>query len=123
MGPRSTLILTLAGSIITPALLHAHGVLASDDDTGYGIWWLYGILGGLGGFFIWWGGKNPPQIRARKRRLADLERALNSCLMQIRNAEDYPKECSLTEEERRENLGSATRIRRLIEDTKSEQLS
>jgi len=123
MGPRSALILTLAGSIITPALLHAHGVLASDDDTGYGIWWFYGILGGLGGLFIWWGGKNPPQIRARKRRLADLERALNSCLMQIRNAEDYPKECSLTEEARQENLDSAAKIRRLIEDAKSELVS
>lgn len=125
MGRRSTLIVALAGSII-PALVHAHGVLASDDDTGYGIWWLYGILGGLGGLVAyrrWRGGKERPQIRAHKRRLADLERALKSCLMQLRNADDYPKECRLTEEARRENLDSAAKIRRLIEDAKSEQLS
>jgi len=125
MGRRSALIAALGGSII-PALVHAHGVLASDDDTGYGIWWLYATLGGLGGLVIyrkWRGRKERPQIRANKRRLADLERALKSCLIQLRNADDYPKECSLTEEARQENLDSAAKIRRLIEDAKSELVS
>ena len=114
----------LAGSII-PALVHAHGILASDDDTGYGIWWLYAILGGLGGLAIfrkWRGGKERPVRRAHKRRLADLERSLKSCLMQLRNADDYPNECGLTDEQRRDNLDSAAKFRRLIEDAKSEQL-
>ena len=70
----------------------------------------------------WRGLKERPRIRAHKRRLADLERALKSCLMQLRNADDYPKECGLTEEARRDNLGSATKIRRLIEDAKLERV-
>ena len=124
MGRRSTLIAALGG-ILFPALVHAHGVLASDDDTGYGIWWLYAILGGLGGLALfrkWRGGKERPARRAHKRRLADLERALESCLMQLRNAADYPKECGLTDEARRDNLDSVEKIRHLIEDAKSDQL-
>ena len=109
-----------------PALVHGHGVVASDDDAGYGIWWLYGILFvGLGGFLFYWKWrrlKESPGVRAHKRRLADLERALNSCLMELRNADDYPKECGLTEEARRDNLDSATKIRRLIEDAKLERV-
>jgi hypothetical protein len=115
-----------AGSII-PTLAHAHGVISSDDDSGYGIWWLYGIVfGGLSGLLFlrkWRAVKEPPEKMAHKRRLKDLERALKSHLMQLRNADDYPKECGLTDEQRRDSLDSIAKIRHLIEVAKSELLS
>ena len=126
MGLRSTLMTALAGSTI-PVLVHAHSVLAGDDHPGFGMWWLYGILfGGVGGYLLyrnWRGGRDHPERKALKRRLADLERALKSCVMQLRNADDYPKECGLTDEQRRDRLGSITKIRRLIEDAKTELAS
>jgi hypothetical protein len=125
MGRQLALVAALAGSI-TPALVHAHGVMASDDDSGYGIWWLYAILGGFGGLILyrkWRGATETPERKAHKRHLVDLERALNSCLMQIQNADDYPKECGLTDEQRRDTMDSVTKIRRLIEDANSKLLS
>ncbi len=120
-----TLMAALVGSII-PALVQAHGVLATADDSGYGMWWIYGLVAGLGGLLFYRkvrGREEGPERMALKHRLADLERALKSCLMQLRNADDYPKECGLTDEARRDNLDSVEKIRRLIEDAKSELLS
>ena len=119
-------MVALVGSTI-PAMLHAHGGLSGEDDPGVGIWWLYGILfGGLGGLLFyrkWRAVKEPPERMAHKRRLKDLERTLKSHLMQLRNADDYPKECGLTDEQRRDSLDSIVKFRHLIEVAKSELLS
>jgi hypothetical protein len=116
----------LAGTTV-PALVDAHAVMAGTPDPGLGMWWFYGLLlGGLGGTLLyrkWRGGKEPPERKALKRRLAELERVLKSNLMQLQNADDYPKECGLTDEQRRDRQISMTKIRRLIYHAKSELAS
>lgn len=84
------------------------------------------MLGGLGGTLLyrkWRSDRDRPESRALKRRLAELERALTSCRMQLQNADDYPNECGLTDEARRERQDTESKICRLIEDVRSELAS
>ena len=102
----------------------AHGAQTGEQDSGHGLFWIYGfLLAGIAGLIIyrkWWRGKEPPERRALKRRLGELQRAHASCLKQLQNAEDYPKECGLTDADRHERLRSVASIRGEIDVIKTE---
>lgn len=91
----------LAGSLAPFNAAFAHGGLAGDDDAGNEFFWLYGILvAGIVGFIIyrkWWHSKDPPEVKALKRRISELERAHKLYQTQLQNAEDYPNEYGLTD--------------------------
>lgn len=124
MLARLLLLTSLAGSLAPLAQALAHGVTGGDEDSGNEFFWLYGLLlAGIAGFVIyrkWWRPKESPERRALKRRLSEFERALTSCMAQLKNAEDYPNECGLTDEQRRERLESAASIRGKIDEIKME---
>ncbi|NQV54236.1 MAG: hypothetical protein HQ503_00130 [Rhodospirillales bacterium] len=105
------------------AFAYAHGGVGSGDDGGTGLFLIYGlVLAGVAGLIIyrkWIRAGQSPEQRTLKRSLKDFERALETCLTQLQNAEDYPNECGLTETERRERLASAASIRAQIERAKA----
>ena len=122
MRPKLLLITSLVGSLAPLALAFAHGVFGGEEDAGNGLFWLYGlVLAFIAGIVIyrkWWGARESPERRALKGRLSDFERALSSCMAQLQNAEDYPKECGLTDEQRLERLKSVASIQGKIEAIK-----
>lgn len=111
------LSLVVAGSLSPLASAFAHFGIG-DDENGHQLLWVYGILlSTLAGFIVyrkWLGGKETPERRELKRHLSELERAHAACLTQLQNAEDYPKECGLTEEQRRERLDSVASFEGMI---------
>jgi len=118
------LLSAVSAASTLPARVLAHGGLAGDTDPGHGIWWVYGIL--LSGLIaypiyrLWRHGNETPARKALKRRLAELEHEAASCLTRLRNADDYPRECGLTDNERQECVDSLAAFRNLIEEAKSE---
>ena len=118
------LVTFLAASLSNATLALAHFGLADGDDVGTGLFWVWGVfLAGIVGFFVykkWWASDEQPERRALKRRLGELERALSSCQSQLQNAKDYPNECGLSEEQRRERLTTVMSIQGLIDKTKAE---
>jgi|TARA_Y100000031_G_scaffold152591_1_gene196034 hypothetical protein len=118
------LMTSLAGSLAPFSYARAHSGPVGDDGIGDKIFWVYGVLLiGLASFVVYRkliGGREPPERRALKRRLGELQRAHASCLKQLQNAEDYPKECGLTGEQRRDRVESVALIRRRIDETKAD---
>ncbi len=114
----------LAAGLGTATSAFAHFGLADGDDVGTGLFWAWGVfLAGIVGFFVYrkyWRGEEKQNYRAVKHRLSDLERALRSCQSQLQNAEDYPRECGLSDQQRRENQQSVISIQGLIIKTKAE---
>ena len=104
----------------------AHGGIADEGDLGHGIFWLYGmVFAGLAGFVLYklFVRRNEtPEGKELRRRLAEFEHELKSCLKELQNAEEYPLECGLSDEQRQQLLESVAAIRRLIEETKSKLL-
>ena len=102
----------------------AHFGLTGDDDIGHELFWLYGILlASVAGFFIYrkfWTSNEPPEVRMLKRKISELERALKLSQTQIQNALDYPKECGLTDQQRKERLESIASIRGQITTAKAD---
>lgn len=101
----------------------AHGVTGGGDhDEGNEFFWLYGlVLAAIAGFLIyrkWWRNKESPERRALRRQLGDFERDLALYVTQLQNAEDYPRECGLTGEERRQRQDTVTAIQREIDEIK-----
>jgi len=100
----------------------AHFGLADGEEIGHGIFWAYGLVfTGLICFVFyrrWAGSQGTPEQRSLNCHLKELERALNSCLKQLKNAEEYPKECGLTDEQRHESMNSVTVIQTQIDETK-----
>ncbi len=98
--------------------------LRPEHHPGHGIWWAYGlVIGGLIAclcYVKWRGTREPAAKKALHRRLADLEHAQESWRKQLRNAVDYPMECSLTDAERKARLDSVAALQRLIDEVKSE---
>jgi hypothetical protein len=122
MRTRLLLSIFLAGSLAPLSFAFAHGVTVGEEDAGNELFWLYGLLfAGITGFVIyrkWWVAKETPERRQMKRRLSEFERALTSCRAQLQNAEDYPKECGLTDEQRLERLESVESIQGKINEIK-----
>ena len=122
MTNRLLLIAFLAGSLAPVSSAFAHFGLAGDEDVGHVLFWFYGLLlAGITGYVIyrkWWRAKVTPEHRALKRRLNEFERALTSCRTQLQNAEDYPKECGLTDLQRRERQESIESIQGKIVEIK-----
>ena len=104
----------------------AHGGIGDEGDLGHGIFWLYGmVFAGLAGFILYKlivGRNETPERKELRRRLAEFEHELKSCLKELQNAEEYPLECGLSDEQRQQLLESVAAIRRLIEETKSKLL-
>jgi len=117
------LISFLAGSLSNVISVRAHFGLADGDDVGTGLFWVWGaFIVGVAGFILYRRSlaKLPPEGRELKRRLNELERALTSCHSQLRNADDYPTECGLSDQQRRARLDSVLSIQGMIAKTKSE---
>lgn len=118
----SAIVLASAGSLL-PAFAQAHGVSSAGTEIGRGIFWAYGIVfSGLGLFAGWklFLRRQPAETRALKRRLADCQRALTACQAVLRNADDYPAQCALTDDQRRGHEQSAIDLRTQIEGLKSQ---
>ncbi len=122
MPIRLLLVTFLAGSLAPLSFAIAHGVTGGEENAGNELFWIYGfLLVGIAGLVIcrkWWAIKESPERRALRRRLSEFERALASCRAQLQNAENYPKECGLTEEQRQERLQSAASIQGKIDEIK-----
>ena len=104
----------------------AHGGIGDEGDLGHGIFWLYGmVFAGIAGFILYKlivGRNETPERKELRRRLAEFEHELKSCLKELQNAEEYPLECGLSDEQRQQLLESVAAIRRLIEEAKSKLL-
>ena len=104
----------------------AHGGIGDEGDLGQGIFWLYGIVfAGLAGLILYKviGGRNEtPERKELRRRLAELEHGLKSRSKELQNAEEYPLECGLSDEQRQQLSESVAAIHQLIEETKSKLL-
>ena len=116
-------IIVLICNILLPPQAFAHFGFADGEDPGHGIFWAYGIVfTALLSFVFYrrWSHNQlgTPEERKLKLKIRELERALNSCLKQIKNADAYPNECALSEEQRNENLTSAKSIQKEINLTK-----
>ncbi len=113
----------LFGSITPWNSAQAHFGLAGDEDIGHGMFWAYGlVLAGLAGFVFyrkWTRSTSSPEHRVLKRELRELQRAHTSCLTQLQNAKDYPKECGLTDAERREREQSVNLMQRQIDEAEA----
>ena len=113
----------IAGVATIPTAATAHGLLGTGHDIGHYLLWVYGIaFVALIGFMVVKlvrkGDSAHVEKKAMKRRITDLERALASCTKQLKNAEDYPVECGLSDEQRQEKLDSAVSLRQLIDAEK-----
>ena len=104
----------------------AHGGIGDEGDLGGGIFWLYGVMfAGLAGFILYKlivGRNETPERKELRRRLAEFEHELKSCLKELKNAKEYPLECGLSDEQRQQLLESFAAIHRLIEETKRKLL-
>ena len=104
----------------------AHGGIGDEGDLGGGIFWLYGVMfAGLAGFILYKlivGRNETPERKELRRRLAEFDHELKSCLKELKNAEEYPLECELSDEQRQQLLESVAAIHRLIEETKRKLL-
>ena len=104
----------------------AHGGIGDEGDLGGGIFWLYGVMfAGLAGFILYKlivGRNETPERKELRRRLAEFEHELKSCLKELKNAEEYPLECGLSDEQRQQLLESVAAIHRLIEEIKRKLL-
>ena len=124
MRSLSVMMTSLGGSITPFGSAFAHFGLAGEDDVGHEFFWVYGIvLSSVIGFIIYrkyWARKDPPEVRALKRQLSELERALKLFQTQLKNAEDYPKECGLTDQQRQERLDSVESIQGQITAAKAD---
>ena len=100
-----------------------HFGFADAEDPDHGIFWAYGI------FFVsllifvayrrWTQTQGTPEQRLLKKQLKDLDRALNACLKQIKNADEYLNECGISDEQRQINLATAESIQKKIGKTKA----
>ena len=102
----------------------AHFGLSGDDDVGHALFWFYGILlVGIIGTVIYrkWIAKNEtPERRQLKQNLREFESSLNSFLVQLQNADDYPNECGISEEQRLEKNESVATIQNKIDEIRLE---
>ncbi|MFP6759246.1 MAG: hypothetical protein VCC99_13675 [Alphaproteobacteria bacterium] len=113
----------IAGVATIPSAATAHGLLGTGHDIGHYLLWVYAIaFAALIGFvvvkLVRKGDSTQVEMKAVKRRITDLESTLASCTKQLKNAEDYPVECGLSDEQRQEKLDSATSLRQLIDEEK-----
>ena len=83
------------------------------------------MFAGLAGLILYKviGGRNEtPERKEQRRRLAELEHGLKSRSKELQNAEEYPLECGLSDEQRQQLSESVAAIHQLIEETKSNLL-
>ena len=79
------------------------------------------MFAGLAGFILYKlivGRNETPERKELRRGLAEFDHELKSCLKELKNAEEYPLECGLSDEQRQQLLESVAAIHRLIEETK-----
>ena len=92
----------------------ANNGLTGGVEVGHGIFWAYGLVfAALIGFIIyrrWDRRRGRPKQRSLRLQLKELNRALDTCLMQIQNADVYPNECGLSMAQRQENMNSVKSI-------------
>ena len=100
----------------------ANNGLTGGVEVGHGIFWAYGLVFvALIGFIIyrrWDRRRGTSEQRSLRLQLKELNRALDACLKQIKNADEYPNECGLSNEQRRKNIESAKSIQSQIGHTK-----
>ena len=120
------ILVTMMVACANSGVAFAHGGIGDEGDLGGGIFWLYGVMfAGLAGFILYKlivGRNETPERKELRRRLAELEYELKSCLKELKNAEEYPLECGLSDEQRQQLLESVAAIHRLIEETKRKLL-
>lgn len=118
------LIALLSGSLgkINPTF--AHFGLGGDEDVGHALFWFYGILlVGIIGSVIYrklLTRHETPKRQELKQHLREFERSLSSCVAQLQNADDYPNECGLSDQQRTEKNESVALIQNKIDEIKME---
>ena len=100
----------------------ANNGLAGSVEIGSTIFWAYGfIFLTLIGFIIyrrWDKRRGTPEQRSLRIQLKELNQALDGYLKQIHNADEYPNECGLSDEQRRKHLESVKSIQCRIDQTR-----
>ena len=100
----------------------ANNGLAGSVEVGSAIFWAYGfIFLTLIAFIIyrrWDKRRGTPEQRSLRIQLKELNRALDGYLKQIHNADEYPHECGLSDEQRRKNIESVKSIQCQIDQTR-----
>ncbi len=118
---------TLLAVFLFPGPASAFCGLDIDADTGRGILAVWGAaILGLGGFTLhrmWQNATVHPKTLALRNRLGEHERGLALVTAQLLNAENYPKECSLTEDQRRDRQEAANALRINIADVNAQLAS
>ena len=100
----------------------ANNGLAGSVEIGDEIFWAYGfVFAALIGFVIyrrWDRRRGTPEQRTLRLKLKELNRLLSNCLNQIQNADKYPNECGLSDEQRRKNEEIAKSLQSQIDNTR-----
>ena len=100
----------------------ANNGLAGSVEIGDEIFWAYGfVFAALIGFVIyrrWDRRRGTPEQRTLRLKLKELNRLLSNCLNQIQNADKYPNECGLSDEQRRKSEEIAKSLQSQIDNTR-----
>ena len=122
MHIKSSVNILIIQSFLPFSKAFANNGLAGSVEVGDGIFWAYGfVFLALIGFIIyrrWDRRRGTPEQRSLKLKLKELNHGLNTCLSQIQNADKYPNECGLSDQQRRKNEESAALIRSQIDQTR-----
>ncbi len=118
-----SIVPALVGLGALPTTAHAHGLLIGGHDVGPVLLWVYGAaFAALAGLVVLnkvrGGDPAHGEKKALKRRIAELEHGLAACMKHLKNAEDYPAECGLSDQQRQHRLDSAVTFRRMIDEEK-----
>ena len=120
-------IKSLISILIVQCFLPVSGALANNGlagsvEIGDEIFWAYGfVFAALIGFVIyrrWDRRRGTPEQRTLRLKLKELNRLLSNCLNQIQNADKYPNECGLSDEQRRKNEEIAKSLQSQIDNTR-----
>ena len=120
-------IKSLISILIVQCFLPVSGALANNGlagsvEIGDEIFWAYGfVFAALIGFVIyrrWDRRRGTPEQRTLRLKLKELNRLLSNCLNQIQNADKYPNECGLSDEQRRKSEEIAKSLQSQIDNTR-----
>ena len=122
MHIKSLISILIVQSFLPVARALANNGLAGSVEIGDEIFWAYGfVFAALIGFVIyrrWDRRRGTPEQRTLRLKLKELNRLLSNCLNQIQNADKYPNECGLSDEQRRKSEEIAKSLQSQIDNTR-----
>ena len=122
MHIKSLISILIIQCFLPVSIALANNGLAGSVEIGDEIFWAYGcVFAALIGFVIyrrWDRRRGTPEQRTLRLKLKELNRLLSNCLNQIQNADKYPNECGLSDEQRRKSEEIAKSLQSQIDNTR-----